>query len=114
MSKQFLIVSSPLFRLSVQRFSAFLTDKYGEAKAAETLTSIQQRIKHHLPGTPEIAPISERLLALGITEYRQWQLNQHNLLFYSVNQQQQQVELLLLMDSRQSLQKLLFELNLLL
>lgn len=114
MSKHFLIVSSPLFKLSVQRFRAFLNDKYGEQKAAETLNTIQQRILQHLPGTPEIAPISERLLALGITDYRQWQLDKHNLLFYSVNQQQQQVELLLLMDSRQSLQKLLFELNLLL
>ena len=100
MSKPFSIVSSPLFKLSVQRFKAFLSDKYGEQKAAETLTAIQQRILQHLPNTPEIAPISERLLALGITEYRQWQLDEHNLLFYSVNGQQHQIELLLLMDSR--------------
>lgn len=98
----------------MQRFRAFLTEKYGEHKAAKILIETQQCIRQHLPGTSEIAPISERLLALGITDYRQWQLDQHNILFYSVNQQQHQVELLLLMDSRQSLQKLLFELNLLL
>jgi hypothetical protein len=47
------------------------------------------------------------------TDYRQWQVDQHNLLFYRLDEQNQRIELLLLMDSRQNLQKLLFELMLL-
>ncbi|GGD61799.1 hypothetical protein [Lacimicrobium alkaliphilum] len=113
MTEGFSIVTSPIFRLSVQRLKAFLAEKYGEPSAAKALTDIKQQIEQHLPSTPEIAPISERLLALGIVDYRQWQLDKHNILFYKVNSQHQTVELLLVMDSRQSLSKLLFELSLL-
>lgn len=114
MTEGFSITTSPVFRLSVQRLKAFLTEKYGESSATEALTGIKQQIEQYLPSTPEIAPISERLLALGIVDYRQWQLDKHNILFYKANSQHQTVELLLVIDSRQSLRKLLFELNLLL
>ncbi|RVU40171.1 hypothetical protein EOE67_07950 [Rheinheimera riviphila] len=113
MSNLYHIVASPLFKLSLQRLKAFLTTAFGEPLATATLTAIKQQISQQLPAQPELAPISERLLALGIPDYRQWQLDKHNLLFYRVNEAEQRIELLLVMDSRQSLRKLLFELNLL-
>lgn len=113
MNNPFQIVASPLFKLSLQRLRAFLTTASGEPLATATLTAIQQQISQQLPTQPALAPISERLLAIGIPDYRQWQLDKHKLLFYRVNEAEQRIELLLMMDSRQSLRKLLFELNLL-
>ncbi|WP_027672283.1 type II toxin-antitoxin system RelE/ParE family toxin [Rheinheimera baltica] len=113
MSNAYAIVASPLFKLSQQRLTAFLTEKYSSTLAHSTLVHIKQRLQQDLATHPTLAPISERLLTLGIADYRQWQVDKHNLLFYRVDDQKQRIELLLLMDSRQNLQKLLFELNLL-
>lgn len=113
MSSTYTVVASPLFKLSQQRLAAFLTEKYSATLTQNTLMNIKQRIKQDLATHPTLAPISERLLALGIADYRQWQVDQHNLLFYQLDEQKQRIELLLLMDSRQNLQKLLFELMLL-
>ena len=109
MSSTYTVVASPLFKLSQQRLAAFLTEKYSATLTQNTLMNIKQDLATH----PTLAPISERLLALGIADYRQWQVDQHNLLFYRLDEQKQRIELLLLMDSRQNLQKLLFELMLL-
>ena len=113
MSSTYTLVASPLFKLSQQRLAAFLTEKYSATLTQNTLTNIKQRTKQDLAIHPTLAPISERLLALGVADYRQWQVDQHNLLFYRLDEQKQRIELLLLMDSRQNLQKLLFELMLL-
>lgn len=113
MSNSYTIVASPLFKLSQQRLTAFLTEKYSSTLAQTTLVHIKQRLQQNLATHPTLVPISERLLSLGITDYRQWQVDQHNLLFYRLDDQKQRIELLLLMDSRQNLQKLLFELMLL-
>ncbi len=107
------IVASPLFKLSQQRLKAFLTAKYGATLAIEALNSIKNQIRQQLPANPELAPISERLQALGIKDYRQWQVDKHNMVFYRVDHQQQQIALLAMMDSRQNIRKLLFELMLL-
>ena len=114
MTSGYTLVASPLFRLSRQRLQAFLTEKYSAELADKTLAGIKEQITTTLPTQPLIAPISERLFKLGLTEYRQWQLDKHNLLFYQVDTKQQQLDLLLLMDSRQNVQKLLYELTLLL
>ena len=113
MSSAYTIVASPLFKLSQQRLKAFLTEKYSSVLAQNTLANIKQRIKQDLTIHSTLAPISERLLALGVADYRQWQIDQHNLVFYRVDEAKKHIELLLLMDSRQNLQKLLFELMLL-
>ena len=113
MSNTYTLVASPLFKLSQQRLAAFLTEKYSATLADNTLANIKQRLQQDLTVQPRLAPISERLLALGITEYRQWQVDQHNMVFYRIDEQKQRIELLLLMDSRQNIQKLLFELTLL-
>ena len=107
------IVASETFKLSVQRFRAFLAHKYGVEFAQLQVTLVRQNIEQHLPATPDIAPISPRLLEIGITEYRQWHIDKHNLLFYKVDPNRKEVQLLALVDSRQNIQKLLFELMLL-
>lgn len=113
LNNHYIIVASPLFKLSLQRLKAFLTTAFDEPLATATLTAIQRQISQRLSVQPELTPISERLLELGIPDYRQWQLDKHNLLFYRVNETEQRIELLLVKDSRQNLRKLLFELNLL-
>ncbi|MGM0905242.1 MAG: hypothetical protein ACQEVQ_01770 [Pseudomonadota bacterium] len=112
-NNNYAVVASTVFRLSLQRFRAFLTSKYSHSIALETIKSIRFRIETELPGKPEIAPISERFLGLGLTEYRQWVIDEHNLIIYKVNNPAAKIELLLIMDSRQSARKLLFEMNLL-
>ena len=107
------IVASETFKASVQRFRAFLSYKYGDKFAEQKVALVRQNIEQHLPATPDIAPISPRLLEIGITEYRQWLIDNHNLIFYKVEQDSKEVHLLALMDSRQNIQKLLFELMLL-
>lgn len=107
------IVASQTFKSSVQRFRAFLSYKYGDEFAEQQVLLVRHNIAHHLAGNPDIAPISSRLLEIGITEYRQWLIDKHNLVFYKVEQGSKEVHLLALMDSRQNIQKLLFELMLL-
>ena len=56
---------------------------------------------------------SERLLDLGVQEYRQLTVDEHNIVFYRVDTIRKKVILLAVMDSRQSIGKLLHEVNLL-
>ena len=107
------IIASETFKASVQRFRAFLSNKYGAEFAQLQVTLVRQNIEQQLPSNPKIAAISPRLLDIGIAEYRQWHIDKHNLLFYKVDSNRKEVQLLALMDSRQNIQKLLFELMLL-
>ncbi|OZB03828.1 MAG: hypothetical protein B7X54_09090 [Idiomarina sp. 34-48-12] len=113
MSSSFSVVATPLFRLSVKRLQGHLSSVYSSELSEQTIAQIKTRIKNHLTGNPYIGAVSERLLALGITEYRQWSVDAHNLIFYSIDDNNQQILLLALMDSRQSIEKLLFELMIL-
>ncbi|WP_417689660.1 type II toxin-antitoxin system RelE/ParE family toxin [Pseudidiomarina sp.] len=110
---EFSVVASPVFKLSVQRLKGFLSYHYSTELADKTLHEVQHKIAQVLPKHPQVAPISERLLELGVQHYRQWHVDQHNIVFYRINEAKAVVELLLLIDARQSLRKLLFEVNLL-
>ncbi len=108
------IAASPVFKLSLQRLSFFLEKKYSKDLAVKTKKSLRQAIERKLISNPLSAPISERLVELGITSYRQLLVDKHNLVFFKVDEKQQTVLLLAVIDSRQSIQKLLYEVNLLL
>lgn len=110
---EYRIVASGVFRLSVQRLKGFLSHQYSTELADKTLLEVQQKIGQALPKNPRIAPISERLLELGVQHYRQWHIDQHYIVLYRLDERRKAVELLLIMDARQSLRKLLFEVNLL-
>lgn len=119
--KQYKIVASPVFKRSLQRLRAFLSEQFGEKVANSVSENIKLKITEQLTQNPFCGPISERLFQLGLTEYRQLLIDEHNLVFYVVRNadspkdtdNEQEVQLLLVMDSRQSIQKLLFEVNLL-
>ncbi|EGN75595.1 hypothetical protein A28LD_0640 [Idiomarina sp. A28L] len=130
---QYKIVASPVFKRSLQRLRAFLSEQFGEKVAHSVSENIKLKITEQLTQNPFSGTISERLFQLGLTEYRQLLIDEHNLVFYVVRNavrnavinanssadspkdtdNEQEVQLLLVMDSRQSIQKLLFELNLL-
>lgn len=110
---EYRIIASPVSRLSVQRLKGFLSHHYSTELAEKTLHEVQQKVGQALSKHPHIAPVSERLLELGVQHYRQWHIDQHNIVFYRLDGSRKVVELLLIMDARQSLRKLLFEVNLL-
>ena len=108
------VVASEVFKHSLNRLYAFLTRKYGEDVARKQKKLLRKNIESKLCANPHIAPVSDRLLSLGMPEYRQWCIDEHNILYFKINEQNKQIELLAVMDARQSIQKLLFEIMLLL
>ncbi|MEW6999456.1 type II toxin-antitoxin system RelE/ParE family toxin [Colwelliaceae bacterium BS250] len=106
------IVATPTFVLSLQRLSYFLSKKYSATVAKETKTTIKLAIDNKLKVNPFAVPISQRLIDLGIKEYRQLVVDKHNLIFFSVNERTNTVILLAVIDSRQSISKLLYEVSL--
>ena len=107
------IIATPVFKLSLQRFSHFIARKYSHKKVAAIKQSIKQKLQQNLSQHPTLAPISSRLLELGISQYRQYTIDDHNIVFYQVDESDKKIILLLIMDSRQDLQKLLYELTVL-
>jgi len=107
------LTASPLFKLSLTRLIHFLSTKYTVPFAQETKQKIKIALQENLISNPYIAPISDRLIELGINQYRQYQIDQHNMIFYRVDELNKTITLLLVMDARQSIQKLLSEILLL-
>ncbi len=106
------ITATHAFALSVARLRRFLSFRYSSEVADQTLSAAEAKVIRVLSEYPDIAPFSERLMTLGIGNYRQWQIDDHNLLFYSYDSATQTIELLLIIDSRQDIQQALFELSL--
>ena len=107
------IVVSPTFKLCLNRLIQFLEVKYSVEKAHQTKVLLKQSISTQLCKDPYIAPVSGRLIELGITDYRKELIDKHNVVFYRINEKNKQVILLAVMDTRQSIQKLLHEVMLL-
>jgi plasmid stabilization system protein ParE len=107
------IQASVEFKQSLNKLRRFLRRKYGSEFCSQQVALIKTEITTTLTTNPYIAPVSERLLDLGIQEYRQWSVDQHNILFFRVDEDNKQVELLAVMDSRQCIEKLLYEIMLL-
>ncbi len=107
------IVASPTFKLCLKRLVHFLTVKYSSKLAHITKQNIKKTIQDNLPDNPYIATISDRLIDLGIKDYRQYLIDDKNLIFYRVDEEKQTIVLLAVMDSRQSIQQLLSEVMLL-
>jgi plasmid stabilization system protein ParE len=97
----------------LKSISAFPGKKYSTAKAKETKQLIKDTLLKKLCKSPDIAPVSQRLLDLGIRDYRQYLIGQNNIVFYRVDDANKKIILLAVMDSRQSIQKLLSEILLL-
>ena len=110
MSDPYEVVASPVFHTSLKKLCAFLRRKHDERVAEQTRDTIQRRVVE-LSNDPYLAPVSDRLVALGLIEYRQLLVDQHNLIFYRVDNQERKVILITAIDSRQSIEQLLYEVN---
>ena len=107
------IVASPVFKICLRRLVHFLSIKFSAKLALETKQLIKNSILGNLSDNPYIAPISDHLVDLGIKEYRLYLIDQHNIVFYRIDEENRRIILLAVMDNRQSIQKLLSEVVLL-
>jgi plasmid stabilization system protein ParE len=108
------LIFTPAFKISLSRLYSFLQRKYSRTLADDTKLSIKNTLEKKLGSNPLLAPISDRLLDLGITGYRQLLIDEHNIVIYRVDTELKKVIILLVFDSRQNIQKLLTDINLLL
>ena len=108
MSESYEIIATPVFKLTLRKLCSFLSSKYGSDTASQVRETIKQRVIS-LAENPRSAPVSDRLEALGLTDYRQLLVDSHNLIYYRVDEGTKKVILVVAMDSRQSLEQLLFE-----
>ena len=107
------VVATPIFKLCLDRLIHFLTTKYSAQNAQKTKSFIKKTLAKNLSVNSHIAPISGRLIDLGIKDYRQYTVDEHNIVFYRINEDKKQVVLIAVMDNRQSIQKLLQDVMLL-
>ena len=107
------VVATPTFKLCLDRLIYFLETKYSPQKAQKTKSNIKKVLVENLSQNPHIAPISNRLMDIGIRDYRQYPVDEHNMVFYRINEDKKRVVLIAVMDNRQSIQKLLLDVLLL-
>lgn len=110
---EYSVVASHVFKLTLRKHQSFLRRKFSGELAAKTKSRIKQAVVEQLGCNPYLGRQSDRLLTIGLYDYREWLIDDHNLVLYRVDDEQKTVVLLLILDTRQSLQKLLFEVNLL-
>lgn len=108
MSEAFEIIATPVFKITLRKLSSFLSSKYGKDSASQALEKIKQRVIS-LSDNPNLGPVSERLEAMGFVNYRQLSVDSHNIVFYRVDSDLKKIILVAAMDSRQSLEQLLYE-----
>ena len=104
---------SPAIKICLQRLMSFLQIKYSTEVAISARDQIKQRVTV-LAEQPEIGPICQRLLDLGVAGYRELLIDEHDLLIYKVDSEAGVISVLLVFDTRQSLQKLLTDIQLVL
>ncbi|XOV78940.1 MAG: type II toxin-antitoxin system RelE/ParE family toxin [Aestuariibacter sp.] len=113
MTTNYKIKATPTFKISLDKLTSFLTRKFSAVLAREVKRKIKNRVEEQLSTAPYSSPASERLVELGIVDYRQLLIDEHNIVLYRVDDTNNTVVLLLTIDSRQDLEKLLFEINIL-
>ena len=77
---EYSIKVTPVFKLCLKKLDAFLTRKFNHNVANEAKRAIKSKVKSQLSGNPYSAPHSDRLLELGLTEYRQLLVDSNNVL----------------------------------
>ena len=108
------LVFSPVFKISLRRLKSFLLRKFSKEVSDTAQANIRKAIEEALPSNPFSGSECDRLLDLGVVGYRQWVIDQHNTVIYRVDEKNKELVILLVFDSRQSLQKLLTDVNLVL
>ena len=110
-SMRYNLIFSSAFKLTLQRLVSFLERKFSTGAANRARREIRDKITV-LSEQPKSGPICQRLLDLGVAGYRQLLIGDHNMVVYRVDEKQHTVSVLLVFDTRQSLQKLLTDLQL--
>jgi len=108
MSELYEIVATPVFKITLRKLCNFLSMKYGAEIASQTRQTIRQRVSL-LPENPNLGLVSDRLEALGFSDYRQLSIDTHNIVYYRVNTVLDKIILVGVIDPRQSIEKLLYE-----
>ena len=108
------LVFSPVFKISLRRLKSFLERKFSKELSEAAQSQIRKAIEETLPFNPFMGSVCDRLLDLGVAGYRQWIIDKHNTVIYRVDEDNKELIILLAFDSRQSLQKLLTDVNLVL
>ena len=108
MSERYTLVATPAFKITLRKLLRFLDQRYGAQAAQVARHSIRQRVEQ-LADLPTSAPISERLAVLGFNSYRQLRIDEHNLVIYRIDESAQKIILVVAMDTRQSIEQLLYE-----
>lgn len=103
---------SPVFKITLKRLCSFLSRKYSQDLASKTKHAIKKGIEEKSLNDPFVGPVCDRLLDLGVSGYRQLVIDKHNLVIYTVDKQHQKIIVLVVFDSRQSIKKLLGDVNL--
>ncbi len=106
------LIFTPVFKVTLRRLCHFLTRKYSEKLAIKTKVAIRKGIEEKLLGDPYVGPVCDRLLDLGVAGYRQLIVDKHNIVIYRVDTEREKIIVLLVFDSRQSIEKLLSDVNL--
>ena len=106
------LIFSPVFKITLRRLCSFLARKYSEKLANKTKLTIRKGIEEKLLRDPFIGPICDRLIDLGVAGYRQLIIDKHNIVIYRVDAERKKIVVLLVFDSRQSIEKLLSDVNL--
>lgn len=114
MDMPYTLVFSPAFKHTLRRLDSFITRKYSLSLARKTRQQIKNEISIALPSHPYIGPVCERLIDLGVAGYRQLLVGKHNTVIYRVDESAKTIIVLLVFDNRQSIQKLLSEISLVL
>ena len=108
MSEPYEIIATPVFKITLKKLCIFISSKYGRDTANQARETIKQRVRL-LTENPNLAPVSDRLEALGFSNYRQLSVDSHNLVYYRVDTGLKKIILVATMDSRQSIEQLLYE-----
>lgn len=108
------LVFSPVFKISLKRLKSFLKRKFSTEVSEAAQSKIRKAIEETLPFNPFMGSVCDRLLDLGVAGYRQWVIDKHNTVIYRIDEDNEELVILMAFDSRQSLQKLLIDVNLIL
>jgi toxin ParE1/3/4 len=108
MSDTYEIVASPVFNLTLKKLFTFLSNKHGNDIATNAIAEIKLKVGL-LVEHPYLAPVSDRLEALGFSDYRQLSIDKHNIVYYRIDTSRNKIILIVAMDSRQSIEQLLYE-----
>lgn len=106
MPSEFQVVYTPVFKKTLSRLWYFLSHNYSEELANDVREQIRKSINKKLAINPFLGSVSERLMSIGIKQYRQFLVAEHNLIFYKV--EKDKLVILAVMDTRQNISDVLY------